>query len=245
MDAPNSLPPPRLFSAFFAVLCGLSRLHRQHPVRPQKGVHLPLGGGRLFTGKTKSFSCIKSHLASAPKKIATAARGFLLCTFACRTPNSGSAAPPQSGFTRSARSASTAPGSFAGLLMADLGPGQPGTQCSRTCRTGSRRSGAQTGSSSHRRTNCRRGSRGPSPKLGLVGQSRSQSGRSHTSPDTTPTRSRACHTNPTHWVDNCPPSSSGAATEPQGWQRRCRRSRRHTRSNHKSSPSPHESHSQS
>jgi hypothetical protein len=54
--------------------------------------------------------------------------GLLFLMLAHRTPNSGSAAPPQSGFTRSARFASTAPGSFAFPLMADLGPAEPGNR---------------------------------------------------------------------------------------------------------------------
>ena len=136
-------------------------------------------------------------------------------------------------------------GSFTALLMADLGPGQPGTRCWRTCPT--RRSrGAPTGSPRRRRPTRRRGPLSTtSPKVDLVDQSRSQSGRCHTSPGTTPTGSRACHTNPTHSVDSSPPSSSGAVTEPQGWQRESRQSRRHTHGNHKSSPSPHVSHSRS
>ena len=84
---------------------------------------------------------------------------LFVCVGVCRRLTVGSAAPPQSGFVHSARFAATAAGSFACLLMTDLGLGQPGTQCRSSGRTRCSRRGPLTGSCSRSSRNCRRGSR--------------------------------------------------------------------------------------
>src|SRR2546427_1509204 len=53
-----------------------------------------------------------------------------------------------------------------------------------------------------------RGKRGTNPKLAPVGQLHSRRDMRHTSPDTTQTRFRPCHTSPTDWAVVAPPDAS-------------------------------------
>ena len=64
------------------------------------------------------------------------------------------------------------------------------------------------GSPWHCRTSSRREEPGSSPIMAPLGQKPNRSDKLHTSPRTTPTRSRACHIAPRHWKQMTSPASA-------------------------------------
>jgi len=81
------------------------------------------------------------------------------------------------------------------------------------CQEYPRRSDWPTGSAWRSWSSCRPETPGPSLTKDPQGRSQRLTSSCHTSPDTTPTRSRTCHTAPRHWALSQPPGGSRSQVE--------------------------------